>query len=176
MKNWLDGMLYTVKDVRSVVVNINLPINKEKRADYVSKLFDARSSGRTIVWVDETNFNLYCKRREGRSKVGTRASVLLPASKGANLHCIGAMTSTTMVKFSTHRGAFKNAECNNWITELIQDCASQGIVNPTIIVDNAPAHARLEAAFENTSAEPLWLPPYCYLLLPYSYGTCMERD
>ena len=34
---------------------------------------------------------------------------------------------------------------------MIQDCASQGIVNPTIIVDNAPAHARLEAAFENTS-------------------------
>ena len=118
MKNWLDGMLYTVKDVRSVVVNINLPINKEKRADYVSKLFDARSSGRTIVWVDETNFNLYCKRREGRSKVGTRASVLLPASKGANLHCIGAMTSTAIVKFSTHRRAFKNAECSNWITEL----------------------------------------------------------
>ena len=109
-----------------------------------------------------------------RQELDTRALVILPASKGANLHCIGAMTSTTIVTFYTHRGAFRNAECNNWITELIQECASQGIVNPTII--NAPANAKLEAAFENTSAEPLWLPPYCYLLLPYSYGTCMERD
>ena len=72
MKNWLNGMLYTQKDVRSVVININFPINKVKRADYVSKLFDDRSSVKTIVWVDYTNFNLYCKRREGRSKVGTR--------------------------------------------------------------------------------------------------------
>ena len=86
-------------------------------------------------------------RREGRSKVGTRTSVLLPASKGVNLHCIGAMTSTTIVTFSTHRGAFKNAEYNNWITELIQDCASQVIVNLTTLVNNAPVYARMEAAF-----------------------------
>ena len=57
MKNWFDGMLYTVKDVRSLVININIPINKEKRADHVSKLFDGRSIGRN-VWVDEINFNL----------------------------------------------------------------------------------------------------------------------
>ena len=49
MKNWLDGMLYIVKNVTSVVININLRINKQKRSDYVSKLFDARSSGRTIM-------------------------------------------------------------------------------------------------------------------------------
>ena len=49
---------------------------------------------------------------------------------------------------------------------MIQDCASQGIVNPTIIVDNAPAHARLEAAFKNTSAELLCLVLYSYLLNP----------
>ena len=35
IRNWLDGMLYAVKDARRVIININLPINKEKRADYV---------------------------------------------------------------------------------------------------------------------------------------------
>ena len=41
---------------------------------------------------------------------------------------------------------------------------SQRIINPTMIVDNAPAHPRLEAAYENTSAKLLRLAPYSYLL------------
>ena len=91
VKNWLDGKAYSVKDVRTVIHNMNLPVNKEKRATYLSRLFYARSTGRTIMWVDEINFNLYCKRKEGRSKIGTRASIILPASNEANLHCIGAI-------------------------------------------------------------------------------------
>ena len=90
IKNWLDLELYTVKDVRTVVNRMNDPVNKQKRHEYMEKFFRARSAGRTLVWIDETNYNLYCKRKEGCSKIGTRASVILPASKGANLHCIGA--------------------------------------------------------------------------------------
>ena len=62
-------------------------------------LFRARSDGHIIVWIDETNFDLYCRRRENCS----RASIVLCASKGANLHCTGAMTYIAVVLFTTPR-------------------------------------------------------------------------
>ena len=167
IKNWLDLELYTVKDVRTLVDRINHPETKKKRAEYMQKFFQARSSGRTMIWADETNFNLYTKRREGRSKIGTRASVVVPTCKGSNLHCIGAMTKDKMIHFTSRRGAFKNADANQWFTELIEKCREDGIDRPTIIVDNAPAHSRLESLLEEfPHVEILRLAPYSYLLNP----------
>lgn len=143
LKNWLDRELFTVKNVRSQINNMNKEENKEKRAAYMEQFFNARSEGRTPIWVDETNFNLYCKRKEGRSRIGTRASVILPASKGANLHCIGAMSSSQLVLFTTKRGAFKAADCVQWFRDLAETCAQQGIAEPTFIIDNAPVHCRI---------------------------------
>lgn len=167
VKNWLDGQLFSLKNVRRTVYNMNSAENKLKRSYYMEHLFDARANGRTLVWMDETNFNLYCSRKEGRSRIGARATLLLPSSKGANLHCIGAMTSTRMVLFTTKRGSFNSQTCQEWFRELIETCNTQGIENPTFIVDNAPAHCRLEeviAEYEDTQL--LRLAPYSYLLNP----------
>jgi transposase len=167
VKNWLDGELFTVKYVRQEIININSPDNKIKRAEYLEHLFQCRSIGRTPVWIDETNYNLYCKRKQGRSKVGTRAAVLMPSSKGANLHCIGAMTVSNVVLFTTRRGSFKSADCLEWFNELIEACNQQGIVSPTFIIDNAPAHCRLEDLLnENQHIQIIRLAPYSYLLNP----------
>ena len=92
IKNWLHAELISVKNIREHIVNMNCPENRVKTANYITEFFQYRAEGRTFVWVDETNFNLYCNRKEGRSKVGTRASIVMPASKLANLHCIGTMT------------------------------------------------------------------------------------
>ena len=167
IKNWLDCKLFSLKDLRPCIQNINREENKKKRSAYIEKLFRARSEGRTIVWIDETNFNLYCRRREGRSRIGSRASIVLPASKGANLHCIGAMTSTTVVLFTTHRGAFKSPDCLSWMQELIDQCCILGIHHPTFVIDNAPVHSRLEELLEeNPHIEIIRLAPYSYLLNP----------
>ena len=141
--------------------------NKVKRAAYIEQLFQHRSEGRTLIWTDETNFNLYCKRSQGRSRIGTRASVVLPASKGANLHCIGAMTSASIVLFTTRRGAFRADDCIEWFRELAVTCENNGIEQPTFIIDNAPAHCRLECICEEfPNVKLLRLAPYSYLLNP----------
>ena len=124
VKNWLDGELFSLKNVRPTVDNMNREENRVKRAEYMEKLFDARSEGRTLVWIDETNYNLYLRRKEGRSKIGCRSAVILPASKGANLHCIGAMTSSQLVLFTTRRSSFKGQEFKELIRELIEQCNS----------------------------------------------------
>ena len=120
-----------------------------------------------MIWIDETNFNLFCRRNEGRSKIGSRAAVVLPSCKGANLHCIGAITDSRIVHFTTRRGAFKAENCNLWFEDLIVACANQGIDQPTFIVDNAPAHARLERVLEQSeNVQILRLAPHSYLLNP----------
>ena len=167
IKNWLDGELFSVKDVRPTVLNMNSVENKAKRARYIEGLFNARSEGRTIIWIDESNFNLYCKRKQGRSKIGSRASIIQPTCKGQNLHCIGAMSSNQMIHFSTHRGSYTRNECLDWFRELVSKCEEQGMDRLTLIIDNAPVHSNLEEIEEEyNDVQILRLAPYSYLLNP----------
>ena len=138
IKNWLDGELITLKAVRHNFDNMNKSENKEKRGLYMQTFYAA-----TIIWDDETNFNMYCKRAQGRPRFGYRASIVVPACKGANLHCIGAMSSTELVHFTTRRGALNAEAFNEWIEDLINKCVEKHIRNPTFIIDNAPAHKRI---------------------------------
>lgn len=167
VKNWLDCELISVKAVRPAVQNVNSQENKEKRSQYVSSLMNARSKNRTIIWIDETNFNLFCRRKQGRSKIGCRSTVITPNSKGSNLHCIAAMSSTRLIHFECRRGSFKGEDCKRWFRELINTCADQGINAPTIVCDNAPVHSQLETVIQaGEDVELLRLAPYSYLINP----------
>ena len=91
----------------------------------------------------------------------------MPASKGANLHCIGAMTASSIVLFTTRIGASKAPDCVQWFEQLIETCTSQGIIHPTFIIDNAPVHSRVEELLEEyPDIRILRLAPYSYLLNP----------
>ena len=90
-----------------------------------------------------------------------------PTSKGSNLHCIGAVSATRVIKFNHRRGSYKANDCVDWFRELIQMCQNEGIIRPTFIIDNAPAHARVETAVDpGIDVEILRLAPYSYLLNP----------
>ena len=89
VKNWLDRELISLKNVRCHSGAMKGKDNKLLRSIYVENILRDRANGKNLVWVDETNFNLSCRRKEGRSKIGCRATATQTASKGANLHCIG---------------------------------------------------------------------------------------
>ena len=91
--------------------------NKIKRATFLEKLFASRANGRTLVRIDETDFNHYSRRRGGCSRIGAQAAVVLPASKGANLHCIEAMTSSKRVFFKSQDSCAR-------FRQLIDACAA----------------------------------------------------
>ena len=56
--------------------------NKRLRRDYVEALNGLLQEGRQILWLDETNFNLFCRRECGRSRQGSRAVSTRPTSRG----------------------------------------------------------------------------------------------
>ena len=108
LKNWLNGEPISLKIVRCHPGTMNGNNNKRLRSIYVENIMRDWVNGSNLVWVDETNFNLYCRRKERRSKIGCRATVIQTASEGANLHNgIVAMASSRLVKFDCIRGVVK---------------------------------------------------------------------
>ena len=161
VKNWLEGELISLKNVRCHPGTMNGNNNKRFRSIYVENIMRDRANGRNLVWVDDTNFNLYCRRKKGRSKIGCRAIVIQTASKGDNLHCIGAKTSSRLVKFDSRRASFTSESCKAWMRELINTCTEEGIEKPTIIIDNAPAHSNVETILgPNEDVKITRLAPY----------------
>ena len=147
--------------MRPSVVNMN----KVKRAEYMDSLFQAWSAFRTLIWTNETNFNLYCKRRELREvKNWNQVICHYPSKQRSKLHCI---SSSDLLLFSTRRGAFKADDCVNWFQELIELCNERRIEEPTIIFDNAPAQCKVETlSVQYPHVQFLGLAPYSYLLNP----------
>lgn len=144
----LDGQLVTVKKVHNLAHGVNTPENKELRRQYVDNILHHVALQKYIVFVDETNFNLFCRRTTGRAVRGQRASVKLPNSKGPNLHVIGCISSTGMQYWERKRGAFRKEHFQEWMKRCLRVCIQNGHAPNSIVIvmDNAPAHSRLEGA------------------------------
>lgn len=164
----LDGMVYTVKKVHNMPANMNSQPNLIKRKAYVEKLQQYMEEGKHLVWMDETNFNLFCRRSYGRAKKGKRAVSVLPCSKGPNIHIIGAISSFGPELIEVRRGAFKGRDANEWVGRLGARIRERGVPleDVVLICDNAPAHSQLEVAALEIGMTLLRLGPYSPMLNP----------
>ncbi|KAE9262446.1 hypothetical protein PR003_g33538, partial [Phytophthora rubi] len=171
----LIGMLYTVKQVRVEPMTCNNEQNKTKRMEFAKKLRAHMSAGDFIVYYDETNFNVYCKRTQGRAKIGKRATVVLPPSKGANLQIQCAVsTEIGLVHHRLERGSIRmdvNAAFVDAIYEKVKASPTyqehfQG-KKVVVVLDNAPAHSQTEdRVVEHDDLELLRLGPYSPMCNP----------
>ena len=91
----LDGLCYSIKQSRHEPVNMNSDEVKSKHKEFAATYMAKMDDGFTPIFEDETNFNVFCKRSNGRSKKGTRVHVKQPTTKGPNLHCIGEFHRTS---------------------------------------------------------------------------------
>ena len=100
----LEGRLYSIKLARMEPVTMNSVVNREKRMVYVNRLLAFQGNGKKIIYMDETNVNLFLRRKHGRNKKGTRCSVKSPTSRGKNIHIIGAISQTGLLYWERRRG------------------------------------------------------------------------
>ncbi|GMF44407.1 unnamed protein product [Phytophthora fragariaefolia] len=113
------GMLYTVKQTRVEPTTCNNETNKTLRQAFAKKLKQHQREGNFIVYFDETNFNVYCKRGRGRAKRGERATVVLPPSKGANLQVQCAVNSAVgVVLHRLERGSIRMEQNAQFIEDF----------------------------------------------------------
>ena len=120
------------------------------------------------LWFGQTKLILICTASDekGSQKIGTRASVIFPASKGANLHCshnIEWLASVLHKKRCFSKLTTVWIGSKNWL-----NCVNERrIEEPTIIFDNAPAHCRVETlGVQYPHVQFLRLASYSYLLNP----------
>lgn len=166
--NYLEGRQFTMKNNHYEPVAMNTVENKAKRAEYVRRLNNFIQEGKQIIWIDQTNFNLFCRRSRGRARRGDRSVQQLPASKGPNVHLIGAITAAGVVTMDRQRGSFTAETANNWIRQVMDIWQNQGnqLEDLVIVCDNAPCHSHLEEAINETNATLLRLAPYSPMLNP----------
>nr|CAI5834115.1 unnamed protein product [Callosobruchus analis] len=157
-----------MKQVHKQPISMDSEENKRKRVEHVTALNRYIELGKQIVWIDETNFNLFCRRTRGRSRVGVRAVQHLPAARGPNVHLIDAISPAGVVTMERRRGSFSSDSANIWITNLLQRWQDMGneVGDLVIVCDNAPCHATFEGVINNTEATLLRLGPYSPMLNP----------
>ncbi len=143
----LDNM-YTLKNVRYEPEAANTVANKEKRKIFASDLLYYQSLNLPILYMDETNFNLHISRSEGRSIRGKRCTTIAAASRGANVHVIGCISSMGMIYNQIRRGSFRKDNVLEWVKECLRRANEiyGGVV--VLVIDNAPCHTAIEDALK----------------------------
>lgn len=101
ISNVLNGMMYTIESVHKEPILMNSSENKQKRAKYVEDLNAYIASGKQIIWIDETNYNLFCRKTRGCSRRGSRSILLMPTSRGPNMHLTGVLMKRKRGSFET---------------------------------------------------------------------------
>lgn len=176
----LDGRFFTLKKLSYLPTGMNTPENKGRRANFVRELNRFVDCGKTICWIDETNFNLFCTRTMGRSLKGSKACITVCNSRGRNVHLIGAMTMDGLVAHSLRRGSYRSDDCVQWL-RTVMDKLKERIPTSSIVmvIDNAPCHSRLECLFtesEYEGASLLRLAPYSPMLNPIEHVWSMVKS
>lgn len=76
--------------------------------------------------------------------------IVVPNSKGPNIHLIGAISTAGFEHQILRRGSFRKETANAFILELIDRLQERGedITNVVLVIDNAPCHCRIEEALQ----------------------------
>ncbi|PSN35418.1 hypothetical protein C0J52_22848 [Blattella germanica] len=67
LRQHLDGLMFTLKDIRRELKRANSEENKLRQCEYVQQLLNYQTDNVPIIYMDETNFNLFISRQQGHS-------------------------------------------------------------------------------------------------------------
>ena len=158
---YLDCHGYSLKQLSVQPVDRNRQDVKEMRKEWTDWL---RADGLTTAryYIDETNFNVWCARSQGRSRIGTPAILTTTASKGANLNILACMSNRGLLTYE-----FVNKVTHVQFNSFLEKCSDLVDDSPaTFIVDNAPAHRRMRECVLKDGHQAKRLPPYSPMFNP----------
>lgn len=164
IRTHLDGLMFTLKDVRREPEKANNLENKQKRCDYVQQLLQYQAQNIPIIYMDETNFNLYVSRKKGRSLKGSRCTYIAAGSRGSNVHVIGCIGTMGLIHHEIRRGAFKKPEAHEYVRQSLRNAQNLYQSKVVLVIDNAPCHKSIEEIFQ----EAEFSDHYLLRLGPYS--------
>lgn len=133
----LHGLLYTVKlgtkgtDVR---LSTNSATNIEARRDYAEFMLHHDPRVRT-VFVDETGFNLWARRSQGRAMLGRPVKRRVTTQRGPNVTvCLAIAAEFGLVHCVVQRGGQTIPRFQDFVNELCERCTELAPDNEWLIV------------------------------------------
>ncbi|KAG2764559.1 hypothetical protein Pcac1_g23749 [Phytophthora cactorum] len=120
VKNHVDGACFTLKQMPIEPQYMNTMTNKQKRRAYLHQLQQYQAMGKVILYMDNTNFNLWSSRTRGRSLRGRRAVKKVFAGGGQNMHVIACISENGFVHYEMKFGSNRHANTNDFIRALLR--------------------------------------------------------
>ena len=157
----LDGALYSVKKISLHTHARNSEETKNARVEYVNWFLSNLDKYRSIIFLDESGFNLWTRRSNGRAPKGHPAVRIVSGSKGKNVTMLFAI-SPQLGKLS-HKfviGSVTNEIFQSYFQQLCEEIGNSSA--SLFILDNAPIHNKTTHNFHTVK----FLPPYSPVLNP----------
>ena len=133
-------------------------VNIDARLQFVVKILGKRR--RTVLFLDESGFNLHTSCNYGYSEINRDAVLYQPKSKGKNISLCGIISQAGFEYYRLIEGAF-NGEL---FIDFLRDAENSGLFrnNPILVLDNVRFHhcAEVERFCGESNIELLFLPAY----------------
>ena len=116
----LDGLLYTVKDIREVPIQWNIPEVKVERRQFANWLM---GDGLHVhkVFIDEFGANVWTARTKGKAPVGQRAVRIVEGQRGQNVTiCLAISPLAGLVHSTVFAGGMTRERFSGFLMELAE--------------------------------------------------------
>lgn len=167
----LQGMLYTLKLVTKgsdTRASCNLPENIEARREYANFMLHLDASVH-IVYLDETGFNLWLRRSQGRAIRGRPVKRTVTTQRGPNVTvCMAICAEFGLVHSTVQRGGQTLVRFQEFINFLAERCNELDADGSWLVVMDGP-HFHRGARVPEQLQEKISiriLPPYSPFLNP----------
>ena len=167
----LENLGITMKLSHRELDRVNEIEKIQQRKEY-SLWFNNRFGGdfSSVVFVDETSFNLHLRRKFLWSLPGTRLNIRVPTAMGRSVSMILRLTLSGMAHCKVISNTTVNGDIfSNYIVELCTHLKyNLNMQSACIILDNARVHRRIdiERITEEFGFSYKFLSPYSYMLNP----------
>lgn len=155
----LEGRLYHYRRSQDYHPQLmNTLENKTKRSEFVNTLKYYMDLKKTIVWMGEANFKMFCRRAKGR--FNTNSTFF--ASCDPTIFMMGAISQDGIISLKRSRDRIRPGEIfKNWVTTNRTD-----LRNVIIVCDSDYCFSELDEHFNNSEVTLLLLSPYSFMLNP----------
>ena len=166
---YIDDFCFSYKRILPIPVRRNTDDTKEVRRDYAVRFFEMdRINRENIYFIDETGIAIHCRTIYGRSLRGERANLRVPAIKGKNFSICAAMSSKCLYYYEAKETPYEHLSFADFLTQLFAYFRRDRKEHVFIVMDNVRFHHHdeVQAIFDDSPHEVVFLPPYSPFLNP----------
>lgn len=164
--NMCDGLLYTVKKLSLIPANRNSLLSKQERIIYADWYLQEAVLSPHVVFVDESGYNIWTCRSQGRSKRGEPAAKVVCNQRGQNFTLMLAISSQIgVVHYSFSQATVAKPVFQQFLHDVIGKIPLSAAGGQSfVIMDNATIHKDVVSNRPDVSVK--YLPPYSSPLNP----------